>query len=157
MSNIQVSPITQEEEIPCMLLPLVGITLLVPNVSVAEMAPIQPLSRQDHHPTWMLGFYDWRERQVPVLSYEVLSGQEKPRPNPRGRIAVLNNTGVSDTLPFIAITTEGIPRMVRVSSEDIIENDEKEKKAYDLMTVVVGMENLVVPNITALEKAYLTL
>lgn len=157
MSNIQISPLTQEAEIPCMLLSLVGQTLLVPNVSVAEMAPVRPLVSSPDTPDWMLGFYEWRELQVPVVSYELLSGMGTSGLNPNGRLAVLNNTGVSELLPFIAIPTQSIPRIVRVSQDDIVEDEKAKRKPFDLMTVIVGVETLVIPDISAMESAYLNI
>lgn len=146
--------ISSATEIPCMLLPVVGYTLLLPNTSVAEMSVVQPLQPVDNAPEWLLGMYAWRGICVPVISIEAINGGTKPPLNPKGRIAVLNNTGVSDQVKFIAIHTQGIPRMSRVAESDIEEQPEIERRPYDLMAVKVGVEEFYIPDISAIEKTY---
>lgn len=145
----------KKNEIPCMLIPLLDRTLLVPTVSIAEMAPMRPVGSIANAPKWLLGFYEWRNTRVPVVSYESINGGPLTPLNPQGRMAVLNNTGVNPRLPFVAIPTQGIPRMVRVSEEDIGENSERQKQMFDDMQVKLGMEEFVIPQVSALEKACL--
>lgn len=140
-------------DIPCMLLPLVGGYLLVPTVTVAEMAPIQPFDIKPNTPDWFLGFFPWRNTRVPVISYETINQTSSPKLSARGRVAVLNNTGVSDEIPFIGLLTQDIPRMTRVEEADISENTDITKSDYDLMAVKVGVEEFSIPNIEALEIA----
>ena len=154
MSEIQLAEASQTEDIPCLLLPLIDINLLVPNVTVAEMAPMIHIDEVDDSPQWLVGIYSWRDIKVPILSYEVLNGSENVLLSSEGRIAVLNNTGIDESLPFIAIPTQGIPRMARVNEHDIEVNAEVEKKPYDLMRVKLGLEEFVIPDVSALEQAY---
>lgn len=146
--------LTNQTEIPCMLLPMVDHHLLVPTTSIAEMSSVQPLENVEGGPEWLMGLYNWRGMKIPVVSVESINGQE-PQFNPDGRIAVLNNTGVNQALQFIAIHTQGIPRMARVSEEDIAENDNQERRPFDLMAVKVGMEEFYIPDVSAIEMAYL--
>ena len=143
-----------DEEIPCMLVPMGDYFLLLPTVTVAEMAPVNPLHEIAETPDWFLGFYDWRNLKVPVLSLDILNGGSKQDINDRGRIAVLNNTGVNNSIPFIALHTQGIPRMARIGPKDIEENTEEAKKPFDLMAVTVGMEPFVIPDVSAMEEVY---
>ncbi|WNO09362.1 chemotaxis protein CheW [Teredinibacter sp. KSP-S5-2] len=151
----QLAALEHDTDIPCLILPLVDCNLLLPTVTVAEMVSHKPLEKRPDAPDWFLGYFDWRNTKVPVLSYEVLNGSASTPMNPKGRIAVLNNTGINEKLPFVAIPTQGIPRLSRVGKEDIIENDEIRKRPVDLMQVKVGVEELVIPDIAALENAYL--
>lgn len=143
------------DEIPCLLLPLVDMRLLVPTVTVAEMSPMRPLETVENLPEWIMGFYDWRQIRIPVIGYESINGGPRYPLNPQGRIAVLNNTGVNPKLPFIAIPTQGIPRMARVNEADISENTSDSKRPFDLMQVKVGLEELSIPDISAIENTYL--
>lgn len=158
MSDLPVtaSPVgmLQGKEIPCMLLPLAGFRLLVPTVSVAEMAPMKPIEPLEDSPEWFVGYYEWRDIKVPVISYEAICGEGDVQLSAQGRIAVLNNTGVNDKLPFIAINTQSIPRMSRISEQDIVENEDVPRKSFDLMSVKVGLEEFAIPNVSALEAAY---
>lgn len=140
-------------EIPCLLVPLLGCTLLLPTVTIAEMAPMRPISSIANAPNWLMGNYDWRNMRVPVVSYESINGGKVTPLNPQGRMAVLNNTGVDSRLSFVAIPTQGIPRMVRVLEDDITENREVQKRLFDKMPVKVGLEQFVIPDVAALENA----
>ena len=141
------------EEIPCLMLPLAGRTLLVPTVSIAEMVSYSAPQAVDQAPDWLLGMVEWRNLQVPVLSFEVLNGEANPGTAQRSRLAVFNNTGVSDELPFIALPTQAIPKLIRVSGQDISVSDEG-NQPFDRMRVDVEDETLVIPDISSLEQAY---
>lgn len=157
MSENQVAVTSPGVEISCLLIPLINQTLLVPTVTVAEMAPVQPIAKVEGAPAWLYGMYRWRELEIPLIAYEVLNGGEPSPLNTTGRIAVLNNTGVSDSLHFIAIAAQGIPRMARVAESDIDENPEQPRGPLDMMAVKVGMEEFTIPNVAALETAYIEL
>lgn len=142
------------DDIPCLMVPLLGATLLLPTVTVAEMAPMQPVQSVPNSPQWLLGKYEWRNAYVPVIVFEAINGGRLTPLNPQGRMAVLNNTGVDSRVPFIAVPTQGIPRVVRVSEQDIVENTQAAETPFVQMAVRVGNENLVIPNVSALEQAY---
>lgn len=144
-------------DIPCMMLQLVEGNMLVPTVTVAEMAPIQPFDIIPNTPDWFLGYYPWRNVRVPVLSYETMNMKSSPKIGARGRVAVLNNTGLSDRVPFLGILIQDIPRMVRVEEPSIVDNEETPKSRYDLLSVKVGAEAAFVPDIEAIEHAVLGL
>ncbi|RYZ78778.1 MAG: chemotaxis protein CheW, partial [Moraxellaceae bacterium] len=109
------------QEVASLLIPLQGQTVLLPNVTVAEIVPVSPIQPVDNSPNWYLGNCQWRELTVPLLSFEALNGDDRPGLHSRARFAVLNTTGVNDSLPFIAILTQGLPRLARVSEDEISE------------------------------------
>ena len=152
MSDNQQVDLVGEDEIPCMLLPMNDYFLLVPTVTVAEMAPVKPLADVPDAPDWLMGMYEWRDMKVPVMSIDTLNGDGRQEINREGRIAVLNNTGVNEKFPFIALHTQGIPRMARVGSKDIEEDTEAPKKSFNLMAVKVGLESFIIPDVSALEN-----
>lgn len=157
MSEDSVAQISDDGDIPCLLVPMMGATLLIPTVTIAEMAPMQPAESVPETPDWFVGLYHWRNQAIPLLSYEVLNGRSYSPLNPQGRVAVLNNTGVDPRLPFVALPTQGIPRMAKVSKDDISENTDVPKKPFELMAVRVGMEELSIPDVAALETVYINL
>ncbi len=154
MSDNNLAEIASTTEVPCMLLPMLGHTLIVPTTSIAEMSAVGPLESRDNAPDWLMGMYSWRGISVPVISIERINGGELPKLNTGGRIAVLNNTGVDKRVYFTAIHTQGIPRMARVTESDIEENTDTEKRPFDIMAVKVGMEEFYMPDIPALEREY---
>lgn len=147
----------QVPEVLCMQLPLMDEMLLVPTVSIAEMASLRPFDKVDNTPDWFLGFYTWRGLSVPVVAFESLSGGVSPRLTAHGRVAILNNTGANSQLPFIGILTQNIPRMARVEESDISVNTGANIHNFDLMAVKFGSDSYKIPNISAIENAYLQL
>lgn len=152
IENMSQEPI---DEVASLLIPMVGRMLLLPTVSVAEMVswsyPVPALNSPD----WFLGMFSWREQQVPLLSFEVINGEAQTPIHARCRVAILNNTGESDDLPFIAIATQGIPRLARVNDREITEIASAGKKSFELMHVSLAGELAVIPNVSALEQAFL--
>ena len=147
-----------DDQIACMLLPMATRTLIMPTVSVAEMAPVNQLQDVADKPSWLMGFYTWRNMKVPVIAYEVLNSEQDTLDlNRFGRIAVLNNTGQSERVPFIALHTQGIPRMARIGPDDLEEMDDAEHYPFDKMSVRHGVERYAIPDVVAIEKAYIDL
>lgn len=148
--------VKQVQEIASLLIPLRDRLLLLPNVSVAEIVPVSQVSPVNDVPEWYLGNCVWREQKVPIISFEALNGEEKANVNQRTRFAVLNSTGLSDDLPFIAIVTQGIPRLARVSEEEISRREEA-CKPFELMCVSWAGEDAIIPDLGRMEQAFLNL
>lgn len=144
-----------DTEIASLLIPIEQHVLLVPNVSVAEIVPLSLVIPVQNAPSWYFGNCSWREQTVPLLSFEVLNGDMKPSVNSRSRFAVINTTGQHDSLPFIAILTQGLPRLARVTPDDITEQADSAKKTFELMHVKWNDELAVIPDIEAMEHAFL--
>ncbi|MFC3114863.1 chemotaxis protein CheW [Cellvibrio fontiphilus] len=143
------------EEVASLLIPLQGRMLLAPNVTIAEIVPVSQVVPVENAPAWYLGNCAWREQTIPLLSFEVMNGEEKPGVVPRSRFAVINTTGVNESLPFIAILTQGLPRLARVTEEEITEREDADNKPFELMHVSWAGEEAVIPNVEAMERAFL--
>lgn len=143
------------EEVASLLIPLQGRMLLAPNVTVAEIVPVSQVIPVQDAPAWYLGNCSWREQTIPLLSFEVMNGEEKPGVVTRSRFAVINTTGQHDALPFIAILTQGLPRLARVTEEEITEREDADKKPFELMHVSWAGEEAVIPDVEAMERAFL--
>lgn len=143
------------QEVASLLIPMNGNLLLVPNVTVAEIVPVSQVTPVLRAPDWYLGNCRWREQTVPLLAYEVLNGDEKPFVNARSRFAVLNTTGIHDALPFIAILTQGLPRLARVTQDEISEREDIDNKAFELMHISWAGEEAVIPDVPKIERFFL--
>jgi chemosensory pili system protein ChpC len=143
------------QEVASLLIPMNGNHLLIPNVTVAEIVPVSQVTPVLRSPDWYLGNCRWREQTVPLIAYEVLNGDEKPFVNARSRFAVLNTTGHDDSLPFIAILTQGLPRLARVTDDEITKRDDIDNKAFELMHVSWAGEEAVIPDISKMEDFFL--
>lgn len=142
-------------EVASLLIPVVDRVLLVPTVTVAEMVPYTEPRRDPEAPDWFLGTINWREIQVPILCFEVLNGGQMPEYNNKCRVAIMNNAGVDESLPFLGIATQGIPRLSRVKPDEIHELAEMSTKRFEMMVVSLAGETVAIPDVVALEQAYL--
>jgi chemosensory pili system protein ChpC len=143
------------EEVASLLIPLQGRMLLAPNVTIAEIVPVAQVVPVENAPDWYLGNCTWREQTIPLLSFEAMNGEEKPGFGPRSRFAVINTTGLNESLPFIAIITQGLPRLARVTEDEITEREDVDQKPFELMHVSWAGEEAVIPNVEAMERAFL--
>lgn len=143
------------QEVASLLIPLQGQSILLPNVTVAEIIPPAPVQPIENSPLWYLGNFQWRELTVPLLSLEALNGEATPGVHGRARFAVLNTTGLHNDLPFIAILTQGLPRLARVSEDEISVREDAENRRYDLMHVSWAGEYTLIPDVTAMEQTFL--
>ena len=102
----------------CLQIPLYQDTLLLPNAAVAEIIAYAEPEVIDDGPEWLIGKLNWRERKVPLISYELASGGEMPDKT-GNRIAVLNTLNSNPRVPYIAIVTQGIPSMKLIQEKHL--------------------------------------
>lgn len=143
------------QEVASLLVPIVDKLLLMPNVTVAEIVPVAQVLPVANSPEWLLGEFPWRELKLPLISYEMLNGHAKPGINSRCRIAVLNTTDEANDVGFVAILTQGLPRLARVTPDEIVESKDAPTDNYDEMAISWSGELASIPAIARIEQAYL--
>ncbi len=90
--------------------------------------------------------------RLPVISYDLINGQEAGTLSSRARIAVINSIGEQhQALPFFALVSQGIPRLVKVQEEEIAEQEQDGGPA-DQMLVRVSGEEAAIPNLVYLAQ-----
>lgn len=147
---------TDVNEVASLLIPMQGKQLLVPNVSVAEIVPVGEIEPVSDAPDWYLGDYIWRDLTIPLVSFEVLNGDDRPAVGEGSRVAVFNTTGVSDAIHFTAMLAQGLPRLARVTPEELqSEDDELLKRPFEQVPVRWAGEEAVIPDVPAIEKRVL--
>jgi len=133
-------------------LPVSNKQLLLPNVSVAEVVAYQEPKKLNDGPEYFLGTIKWRGIDIPVVSYELANDLELNETSNNARVAVINTIGKNhESLPFFAIVTQGIPRLVKVS-DDIIKKTEQKKGVADSALINVDGEDATIPDISYLES-----
>lgn len=138
--------------IPSLYLPVSKQQLLLPNVSVAEVVSYQAPAESPTTPDYFLGMIEWRGINIPVISYELANKETQSTLTKNARIAVINTIGKHQaSLPFFAIVTQGIPRLVKVS-DDLIKPIEKNTGKADSLFVKVDGEEAIIPDIEFLES-----
>lgn len=135
-----------------LLIPLDGYTLLLPNTAVAEVLSYQRPDAALAAPEWLLGMLLWRERRIPMISFEAASGGRPARPHRRSRIVVLNTLSGNPDMPYIAVLTQGIPQL-RALGENAVEREEGEASASVACRVRLGgREPALIPDLDELER-----
>jgi chemosensory pili system protein ChpC len=131
-----------------LLLPLADRHLLLPNVAVAELIDYQPGTLDLDTPPWYLGRVAWRNRQIPLLSFESACGN-KIIIGERARIVILNALGGRPELKFIALLVQGIPRSYKLDSQ--LSYVDVPLCSLEQAAVQVGEQVAKVPDLLALE------
>lgn len=96
-----------------MWIPLRGVNMLLPSVSVAEVNNYQMPKELPDTPEWLLGTITWRDQTVPVISLEVLCGENMPANLVYSRIMIVNSIRPESPVRFYAIVAAGLPRLIR--------------------------------------------
>jgi chemosensory pili system protein ChpC len=126
-----------------LLLPLADRNLILPNVAVAELIDYQPSAFDLDTPPWYLGLVKWRDRQIPLISFESACGQ-KIVIGERARIVILNALGGRPDL-----LVQGIPRSYKLDSQ--LSYVDVPLCSLEQAAVQVGEQVAKVPNLLALE------
>ncbi len=139
-------------QISSLFIPVTHTNLLLPNAAVAEIIDYVPPEPASGAPSWFLGHVQWRGVRLPVISYDLINGQEAGTLSSRARIAVINSIGEQhQALPFFALVSQGIPRLVKVQEEEIAEQEQDGGPA-DQMLVRVSGEEAAIPNLVYLAQ-----
>lgn len=142
------------EEVPSLMVPMQGRPWLIPNILVAEVIPLRQPERPGKGAEWLLGWLDWRDEEIPLISFERLNDSGAVHIGEDARLAVLNT--VTDKLPFYAVVIQGIPRQLRVARNDPVE-EPVETGPAELAYVQLGGELATLPDLDAIERALVSL
>lgn len=144
-----------QEQVACLLVPMQGMQLLLPNVAVAEVVSYADLESVDGMPPWFLGKLMWRGVELPVLCYEKLNRNEDVADSANRRVAVLNGVSGLNGLSFYAMLVQGIPRLHKVREQDIAEeaDDYADKGACESVRVILNGSIAFIPDLDMLEQA----
>lgn len=139
-------------ELSCVMIPLKGAQLLLPNVCVAEILPWRRVKALSDTPPWCLGLLGWRGEMVPVVRFETLNGAPGEARKSGRCMVVMNRARNARGLPFYALAAEGLPRMVQLTSDDLA-NESCKLGVAEQVVVKVGTESAVIPNLEVIEAA----
>lgn len=137
-------------ELSCVMIPLNGTQLLLPNVSIAEILPWRRVKALENGPQWCLGVLSWRGQAIPVVRFECLNQSEDAVRKAGRCMIVMNRARSIDGIAFYAIAAEGLPRMVQLTADDI-SNEPSKLRPAESVCVRVGTESAVIPNLGFIE------
>lgn len=144
------------ETVHCLLLPINGEVLLLPNAAVAEIVPYSTPEQVTGSPDWFLGQLNWRERRLPLISFESASDGQPGKIQANSRIAVLNTLNGNSRLPYIAVLTQGLPSLQIVRPNNIQYTDKPSAQRQSIQAYVnLGGTAAIIPDIDDLEARML--
>jgi len=144
------------QDLNCVVLPIGELGLLVPSVCVAEVLPWRRFRESSSTPNWMLGAMSWRGDSIPVVRFETLNGATDEPSRDCECVAVMNRCRSTHGQEFYAIATDGLPRMVQVSEDDLFP-EQTHLGIAESAAIKLGTELLRIPNLGYVEDQLLTL
>lgn len=139
--------------IACLLVPVTGRQLLLPNITVAEVvASTEIAPAPAGSPAWHLGFITWRDMAVPVVAFEGMNGQSVPREHEQ--VAIVSGISAQRELPYYGIVVQGVPRLAKVKIAQLEDLEGVPTGDVEFLQVRYAGELAVIPDLDALE-AYL--
>ncbi len=154
-------PSSQISAVHCLMIPLTSDILLLPNAAIAEVAGYQQPEAVTGMPDWYLGQHVWRDYRIPVISFEILNGNEGANLgySKNSRIAIFNTLNGNVRLPYIGVLAQGIPRLQVVQNQTLEENSspQDQPSVYVSAFAMINGEPVTIPNIDMIERAILDL
>jgi chemosensory pili system protein ChpC len=126
--------------------------LLLPNASVAEVITFSEPEPVENAPEWLLGRIRWRGWRLPLLSFSRFAGWSQEEGQLGAKVAVLKALGNNPKLPYFAVLSQGFPRLVTVSKDNLAESHEIKELPLGIHSrVVLNDDAAVVPDLLSLE------
>lgn len=142
----------EQQELSCVVIPLQGTQLLLPNVCIAEILPWRRVKALGETPPWCLGLLGWRGEMVPVVRFEAMNGLPGPVRKTGRCMVVMNRARNARGLPFYALAAEGLPRIVQLAADDL-SHESSRLGPLESVVVKLGTESAVVPKLEVIETA----
>lgn len=110
-----------ETEIRSVLVPITGGDLLLPNATMAEVIAFTEPEPVPEAVDWMLGTILWQGWQVPVISFGQLTERARSESTDNASLCITKTLINNERMPFIAILSQGKPRLTTVTEENFTE------------------------------------
>jgi len=148
------------EVVHCLFVPLQDELLLLPNSNIAEVVSYEEPTPFSDAPPWLLGKVSWRERLIPLISFDIISGKNKKSVvSKKSRIVVLNTLNGNNELPYIAIISQGIPHLETINENTIsdVEDQDGDDRHSILRHVIINDVQAIIPDIDDIEMRLIRL
>ena len=135
----------------CMMIPADQETLLLPTSVMAEVVDFEAPRPIDKAPPWLLGQFDWENRQVPVFSFGALiNGTEVGEVPRRSKIMILKSLTDSTRMPYLGLLMSDLPRPIQVREKDPQETGDDKKSLGVFSRVQLEGEDAIIPDLDRL-------
>ncbi len=144
-------------EIRGVMIPVSGGRVLLPNASVAEVITLTTPEAVSDAPAWLLGRIPWRGWRLPLVAYAVLIGQVETEGSLHARVAVLKALGAHPRMPYLALLTQGFPRLVTLTPDVLMPAGDSDGNHFGVRSeVLVRDEPAHIPDLQAIEARLLS-
>jgi chemosensory pili system protein ChpC len=150
---IQSARTAKREESYGQIIPLDGDALLLPNSAVIEVRGMEGVRMRTAPPGWLLGFIDWREYELPVISLEGLLGRAMPMRARRSRLLIINSVGTALNAGLLTLICQGYPHLTALnrSALQAVALEKRDPDDLVLSRVRVANTQAVIPDLDAIE------
>ena len=105
----------------CIILTLKKENVLIPSAVIAEIVSVENIEAVPDTPAWLIGKFKWRDEYIPLVSFEVASGNDV-LPNSRStQVAVFyilnDESGLKE--PYVGLMISGVPHVTRFTTDQI--------------------------------------
>lgn len=126
--------------------------VLLPNAIIAEVISCNQLNAIANAPDWLMGSFNWRGYEIPVICYETLAKGSNPDRAKVTRVAVIKALGDIEVMPYFAMVVEGVPRLQLITQGDLQVHESEENESNAIASkVTVHDEMSEIPNIRYIE------
>jgi chemosensory pili system protein ChpC len=140
------------QEIRGVLITVTGGRLLLPNASVSEVITMSNPEPVENAPAWLLGRVSWRGWQVPLVSFPGMVGWEQAEGELHSRVAIIKALGGNPRMPFIAMLTQGFPRLTALSPDVVVSDASEEALPEGISAqVMVRDDQAYIPDLALIE------
>ena len=135
-----------------LVIPLDGMALVVPNALISEVATLGEMTPATGTEEWLIGSIQWRGLRVPLVSYERVLGNARALPGRNSRAIVFNTLNGNRELPFVAVLSQRIPRLLLVTARMLQRVDEDKPHDAVLARLELQGDEVLVPDVDRLEQ-----
>jgi chemosensory pili system protein ChpC len=134
------------------LLPLQGVSLLLPKQAVVEIQGVDSVALEAGGPNWLLGFAERRGRRLPVVSIEAMAGAPPPPRSRRSRLAVIHSLGSHLDGGLFLVAIQGYPHLTAINPA-VLERlpDQARDAEVALCRVRLATTEALIPDLETIE------
>lgn len=127
--------------------------LLLPNATIAEVLSFSEPDPIADAPDWLLGRIRWRGWQLPLVGFSRFTGTGRDEGGLGSKVIVLKALGGDPKHPYIALLTQGFPRLVTVAESALqaVDNGDELPEGV-LARVRLNEDEALLPDLAALEQ-----
>ena len=126
--------------------------VLLPNAIIAEVVSCNSITDIANTPDWLLGNFNWRGYDIPVICYVTLSTGKKPDIDRVRRVAVIKALGDIESMPYFAMIVDGVPRLQLITQGDLQVHEAEGNESNAIASKVTIHEDMSeIPNIRFIE------